>query len=269
MSQIFPLFPSARSMVIVRDATDQDLRLMASDMIRYLPDGLFPRLGKRFVKRWMRTFLTQQQGVALVAVTNDVAQQQVGFLIGSTHQIRHVADVLNNHKWSLLLSGAAALSIRPRVLLHFLRTRARPYLRRIAGRPSSPSATSAKSEPATAVITSLVVLPTVRGGGVGTLLVDEFLAQAQRGGSFRAELVTTAGVAGAGVFYEKIGWVCAEERCSKDGTEIQTYRHSLPEAEAGVNVACLQSDIQRHLTKSIASSQESEFKDREGLLSTL
>ncbi|MFI8414667.1 GNAT family N-acetyltransferase [Paeniglutamicibacter gangotriensis] len=266
MSQIFP---STRSVVIVRDATDQALRLMASDLIRYLPDGLFPRLGKRFVKRWMRTFLIQQHGVALVAVTNDAAQQQVGFLIGSTDQIHHVADVLNNHKWSLLLSGTAALSLRPRVLLQFLRTRARPYLLRIAGRTSSPRATITKTEPATAVITSLVVLPTVRGGGVGSLLVDEFLAQAQREGSFRAELVTTAGAAGAGVFYEKIGWVCAEERYSKDGTQIQTYRHSLPEAEAGVKVPCLHSDVQRHLTKSIVSSQETEFKDMNDLLSTL
>lgn len=266
MSQIFP---STRSVVIVRDATDQDLRLMASDLIRYLPDGLFPRLGKRFVKRWMGTFLIQQHGVALVAVTNDAAQQQVGFLIGSTHQIRHVADVLTNHKWSLLSSGTAALSIRPRVLLHFLRTRARPYLRRIAGRTARPNATTTKTEPATAVITSLVVLPTVRGGGVGSLLVDEFLAQAQRKGSFRAELVTTAGAAGAGVFYEKIGWVCAEERYSKDGTRNQTYRHSLTEAEAGVKAACLQSDIQRHLTRSIVSSQEFEFKDMNDLLSPL
>ena len=175
----------------------------------------------------MKTFLIQHHGVALVAVTNDDRQQQVGFLIGSTNQIRHVADVLTHHKGSLLFSGLVALSIRPRVLLQFLRTRVRPYLRRILGRKASPSA-GANSAPTTAVITSLVVLPTVRGGGIGSLLVDEFLERAAADQASLAELVTTAGVAGAGEFYEKIGWSCIEERQSKDGTQIHTYQRSLP-----------------------------------------
>lgn len=227
MSQIIPRIPSTRSTVIVREATEEDLRLMASNVIRYLPDGLFPRLGSRFVRRWMNTFLTEQYGVALVAITNDAPRQQVGFLIGSTHQIEHVADVLQQHKWSLLLAGLAALSIRPRVLFHFLRTRARPYLRRVLGRRTN-SGDKAGARPATAVITSLVVLPTVRGGGVGRLLVEEFLDRAAADRASLAELVTMAGSEGAGAFYEKLGWICVEERHSKDGTPIHTYQCSLP-----------------------------------------
>lgn len=45
MNQPVPRFPSTRSIVVIRAATEEDLRLMASDMIRYLPEGLFPRLG--------------------------------------------------------------------------------------------------------------------------------------------------------------------------------------------------------------------------------
>ncbi|GAA3325968.1 GNAT family N-acetyltransferase [Paeniglutamicibacter sulfureus] len=227
MSQKPPKFPSTRSLVVVREATEEDLRLMASDVIRYLPEGLFPRLGKRFVRRWMKTFLTEQYGVALVAVTKDAPRQQVGFLVGSTNQIHHVADVLHQHKWGLLFSGLAALSIRPRVLLHFLRTRARPYLRRLLGRTNGPVA-GANPRPATAVITSLVVLPTLRGGGIGRLLVEEFLNRAVADRASLAELVTAAGAAGAGAFYKKLGWTCVGERHSKDGAPIHTYQRSLP-----------------------------------------
>lgn len=179
------------------------------------------------MRRWLQTFLTEHHGVALVAVTNDAQQQQVGFLVGSTNQVRHVADVLRHHKWSLLLAGLAALCIRPRVLLHFLRTRARPYLRRIMGRANDPR-TGANTRPASAVITSLVVLPTVRGGGIGGLLVEDFLERAAADQASLAELVTTAGAEGAGAFYTKIGWDRLEERYSKDGTPIHTYHRSLP-----------------------------------------
>ena len=226
MSQMLPKFPSTRSAVVIREATEEDLRLMAWDMIRYLPDGLFPRLGKRFVRRWMRTFLTEEHGVALVAVTKDAPRQLVGFLIGSTNQIHHVADVLHHHKWSLSLSGIAALCLRPRVLFDFLRTRARPYLRRVIGRTNDTGGDTIPGPP-TAVIASLVVLPTLRGGGIGGLLVEGFLERAEADQASLAELVTMAGSAGAGEFYMKIGWTCFEERHSKDGTPIHTYRHSL------------------------------------------
>lgn len=227
MSLTIPKPSSIRPLVVIREATEEDLRSMASDMIRYLPDGLFPRLGKRFVRRWMKTFLTEQYGVALVAVTIDDPRQQVGFLIGSTNQIHHVADVLHQHKWSLLFAGLAALSLRPRVLLHFLRTRARPYLRRVLGRTAN-AGDNVEARPATAVITSLVVLPTERGGGIGGLLMEEFLDRAVADRAALAELVTTAGSAGSGAFYKKLGWTCVGERSSKDGTPIHTYQRSLP-----------------------------------------
>lgn len=226
MSQMKPKFPSTRSRVVIREATEEDLRVMASNMIRFLPDGLFPRLGNRFVRRWMKTFLTEQYGAALVAISIDAPRQQVGFLIGSTNQIHHVADVLHQHKWSLLFAGLAALSIRPRVLLHFLRTRARPYLRRVLGRTPN-SSDDAGARPSTAVITSLVVLPSVRGGGIGRLLVEGFLDRAAADRASLAELVTMAGSLGSGEFYQKLGWTCVEERHSKDGTPINTYQHSL------------------------------------------
>ncbi|NKG21793.1 GNAT family N-acetyltransferase [Paeniglutamicibacter terrestris] len=226
MSQIEPKLPSTRSPVLIRQATEEDLQSMASDMIRYLPEGLFPHLGKRFVLRWMQTFLTEQYGVALVAVTIDAPRQQVGFLIGSTNQIHHVADVLHQHKWSLLRAGLVALCLRPRVLFHFLRTRARPYVRRIMGHNNGPDEGSVP-RPATAVITSLVVLPTVRGEGIGRFLVEGFLERAAADQASLAELVTTAGAEGAGTFYAKIGWKRGEERYSKDGTPIHTYHHSL------------------------------------------
>lgn len=220
MSRITSKNPGTGSPVVIRDATEQDLSRMASDMIRYLPDGLFPHLGNHFVRRWMKTFLTERFGIALVAVSDD--EQPIGFLIGSTNQVRHIADVLANQKWGLLLSGLAALSIRPRVLLHFLGTRARPYARRLLGRTASP-VSSDRVIPSPAVITSLVVLPDRRGEGIGVFLMDAFLKRATADHARLAELATAAGANGAGKFYEKHGWTCVEQRFSKDGMATSIY----------------------------------------------
>ncbi len=226
MSSMTPRDSDTGSLSVIRGATEQDLNRMASDMIQYLPDGLFPHLGKHFVRRWMKTFLTEQHGVALVAVTNE--GQYAGFLIGSTNQIRHVSDVLANQKWVLLFSGLAALAIRPRVLLHFLYTRARPYARRLLGRTTTnPISSSSGSDVSPAVITSLVVLPTMRREGFGRLLVDEFLKRAAAAQAPLAELATTAGEDGAGKFYEQLRWRRVKQRFSKDGTLTHTYHRYL------------------------------------------
>ena len=76
------------------------------------------------------------------------------------------------------------------------------------------------------MVTSLVVLPTLRDGGIGRLLVEEFLDRAVVDRASLDELVTTAGTAGA--FYAKAGWTRVEERHSKDGTLIHTYQRFLP-----------------------------------------
>lgn len=196
-----------------------------------LPAGLFPALGRRFVSRWHRTFLESPYGVALVAVGRTNPSAVYGFLLGSIDERAHVAAVLTDRRTvaGLALRGASALSCRPLVALRFLRTRARPWWRRLRTRrrPRPAGGNRPPTTPRVAVLAAVAVQAEARGSGLGAELTARFLEQARAAGATCAELVTLSGPTGAGRFYEHLGWRPVGERRTRDGDAVRVYRHAL------------------------------------------
>lgn len=267
-----PALSGAAPMVTIRPATPADLAAMAGWQCRHVPDGLFPQMGERFVRRWHASFLDSPFGVALVAERHGgsgaggaaagggpdgsapeggapsagapaggAPAEPIGFLVGSTDQVRHVAEVVRRHRAGLAFAGLVALAGRPRLAAHFIRTRARTYLSRIfrnanaGGRQSADSAESGAPTAATittaadqvAVITAVAVDNAARGSGAGQLLVERFLKEARAAGAPRAELVAMLGEGSAAPFYDRLGWIAVGEHSSRDGSLARTYRYNL------------------------------------------
>lgn len=223
--------------LIVRDAAPRDLIYTARQHQFLLPHGLFPRLGQPFLRRWHATFLDSPYGIALVAEQlSGTGLTPVGFLFGSTDQLCLVDDVVARHRLGLMLAGTAALLRRPRLAIHFVRTRAKPYLRRLSGATNRPSrhldqakawsGGDDKPVPAApvAVITAVAVETGCRSAGAGRALVDRFVARAAEAGTKEARLTTMTGSGGAGPFYEKLGWQFVEQHPTRDGVTVSTYR---------------------------------------------
>jgi GNAT superfamily N-acetyltransferase len=242
--------------VTVRPATPTDLTTMAAWQCRYVPDGLFPQMGERFVRRWHASFLESPFGIALVAERVDAqGKQAIGFLVGSTDQFRHIDDVVRRNRVRLALAGLLALAQRPRLGAHFVRTRGRAYLKRIltpksrrtpaageaagtessAARPSSSAASRAPGGTAAnatsggqiAVVTAIAVDSAARGTGAGQELLNRFLEEARAAGAARAELVTLLGEGNAAPFYERLNWSAVDEHPTRDGMRARTYRYEL------------------------------------------
>ncbi len=216
--------------LIVRPATPADLQATARAHISMLPAGLFPALGPRFVRHWHRTFLDSPHGVAFVMVDPRSEGVIGGFLLGTSDQARFTSALLADRRSmaTLVISGTAALSRRPRLGLHFLRTRARPWARRLLRRrPAVEASTGAVPEQPErlAVLSAVAVHPTMQGRGVGERLVEQFLAQARRAGASTALLVTEIGQDGAAGFYDRLGWTAVRDRTTRDGTAVRIYRH--------------------------------------------
>lgn len=228
--------PSARDGLVLRETRDGDVPSVVALHLAHLPHGLFPRLGRGFMARWHRTFLGAPHGVSLVVVDHD--DRVLGFLAGATAQRTHVRSVLAEHRRPLALAGIRALAARPGVAVHFLRTRARPYLRRLVGAqrvqaaPASGAATAgASTDPGdVAVVTALVVDPAARGRGVGARLVERFVDLSAAGPASRAELITLDGDEGAREFYEGLGWTLAGTRANRDGQACLRMELTLPVA---------------------------------------
>lgn len=225
-----------RSGLLVRPATRSDIEFTARTHSHQLPHGLFPLLGQPFMRRWHQTFLLAPQGVALVAVRTDrEGERLAGFLVGAVDQVGLVQHVVQHHRLQLGAVGVWSLLLRPRLGLHFLRTRAPAYVRRLAGRPAAPDARGDSSDARldgrppgdrcapVAVITAVVVTPDARGVGAGAELVAEFVARARIVGAPEAQLTTLDGPEGAGPFYEALGWKRQGVHPTRDGVLMATY----------------------------------------------
>lgn len=201
----------------VAHATEEDLRGTAFLHVTELPHGLFPRLGQGFVRRWHRAHLRSEHGTVLVARR---AGTVVGFLVGTTDRRANVAWIIREHRPELVAAGMRALAVRPLLALSFLATRAPRYARRLL----RPNATPTGQSAAGAVLEAVVVDFPERGKGIGSALVEEFLAEVGRSEADRVELVTKADARGAAGFYERAGWSRVGRHVDRDGDEVFTFR---------------------------------------------
>ena len=184
-----------------------------------LPHGFFPRLGRRFLEGYLATYVDDPAGIAIAAI-EDAAL--VGFVVGSTAPATRRSHVLRQHGVRLGWRGATALVRKPRLAVHFLRTRGAAYLTRVAQTVvKRRGGDEAAASGGLAVLAHVAVDPTARGTGVGAALVREFERQVADAGVARIVLVTLS-AGGAGDFYRRLGW--REDGVSGDRDGVQWTR---------------------------------------------
>lgn len=218
-------------MLTIEPVRPDDLSQTAELHNAHLKMGLFPRLGRSFLRRYQRTFAESPFGIALAARQEG---RIVGALFGTTSNADHYRWVVRNRGWELARAGASALLVRPALAWTFASTRIVRYARGL-GRHILPA--SAETPPASpgqaaplSVLSHIVTGETERRRGIGRSLVAEFKRQARAAGARRAMLVTEEGGLGA-PFFERIGGICVNHREGQDGLAVREYRLQLDEAE--------------------------------------
>ncbi|NIZ92548.1 GNAT family N-acetyltransferase [Kineococcus rubinsiae] len=225
--------------------TSTDARATAELQLRYLSEGFFPRLGLAFVTRWHRAFVQQPHGWAAVVV--DADERIVSYALVATRQRDFVEGVIRSQGLSMAASATLALAGRPRLLLHFLRTRTLRYVRRIittatrriTGAQAAVATTDTSSQVVEAVVHAVVTVESARGLGCAATLLDAAERSAREDGATVIALVTddlppqeaavrcTSGPRrGAAGLYEHLGWKRTAERV-RDGRRILEYRRRL------------------------------------------
>lgn len=200
---------------------------------RLLPNGLFPRLGLRFVRRWHATFLDTPAATGLAVVHHG---EVVAFVVATLDQRLYLRHALRTHRRPLAWRGALGLLARPHVLLHFLRTRVRAYSRHLlpgAARRSQVRVTAPPRDRRlrVAVVHAVVTSEQARGLGCARALLEAVVAAAQQARADHVALVTDVaheqdrtGPAGAAAMYEALGWERVEVRPHRDGRWVAEYR---------------------------------------------
>lgn len=215
----------------LRPMRHEDVDHVASEHRRHFPDGFFARLGPRFLTAYTSTYVGAPDACAYVAC----AQGGIcGFVVGTTHPEAHRAYVLRNHGPRLAMTGGAALALRPGLAWSFLRTRAGRYVKVLLSRHDQveQEAPPPGGGPP-AVLAHIVVSRPWRASGVGTALVDSFLADAASARCASVSLVTEAGDHGAATFYDRLGWNRLGEITTAEGRPLQQYEFPLAQHRSG------------------------------------
>ncbi|WP_380165238.1 GNAT family N-acetyltransferase [Jannaschia sp. R86511] len=211
-----------------------------------LPNGLFPRLGPRFLRYWHATFLDTPAATGLAVVHHG---EVVAFVLATLDQRLYLHHTLRRHRWSLMWRGALGLLTRPVVLVRFLRTRVRAYARHLlpgrgAGRtgaqPGQPPRDRPERRVRVAVVHAVVTSEAARGQGCARALLDTVADAARRARADHVALVTDvadpasgAPVSGAAAMYERLGWRREGVRRHRDGRWVAEYRLDLDAPAAG------------------------------------
>ncbi|WP_328971443.1 GNAT family N-acetyltransferase [Streptomyces sp. NBC_00239] len=199
--------------------TPEELPFVVAEHRKHFPDGFFARLGPAFLTAYSRTYISSPHAGAYIAESDG---EPVGFLVGVIEPVAHRRHVLQVHRRKLLLRAAGALALRPPLALHFLRTRLPRYCRGLLrGRPAPQVARGPRGT--TAVLAHVAVVEHARSRGIGEVLISRFVEDANNAGCARVSLVTVLGDGGAGMYYERRGWVPQGETSSPDGRRLATY----------------------------------------------
>ena len=217
---------SAEAEVAVVSAGLADVAFSAALHAEALPHGFFVDLGPGFLRAYHRTYLDSPYAVFKVA---SLKGHRIGFVAGAIDPARHRRWLFRRHGLRLAAIGTGALLVRPRVGLHFLRTRVQRYLAAWRRHRGQPGGRAAESTAAHAQLSHLATAPGARGVGAGAALVRAFVESARAGGADEVTLTTLRGPDGAGPFYRSQGWEQGEN-VAFNGIAFEQWHYELGRA---------------------------------------
>lgn len=175
----------------VRPARFEDLDRIAEIHIRAFGEAFLARMGRRFLRVYYREVLEFDGGVLLVAERDS---EIAGFVAGFTHPSDFYQHLLKR-KWRLAWPVIHGVIRSPRLLA------------RVIGGVKFVERSKRSVTPGNACeLSSIAVDPTIKGGGLGKMLLDTFLQLAAEMGSEFVYLTTDTDNMAANALYRHNGF---------------------------------------------------------------
>ncbi|HQV10606.1 MAG TPA: GNAT family N-acetyltransferase [Nitrospira sp.] len=153
------------------------------------PESLLSFLGPAFLRTYYEGLVASGLGISLVY---EEGEQLMGFVAGFSNPRRYYEFLLRTRTLRFCTASVAAIFKRPAIIP------------RLVGALTYPSKTPSGSD--RILLSSIAVLPAFRRRGVGTKLVQAFLAEAMLRGGKGVYLGVKMGDQQAKSFYENLGF---------------------------------------------------------------
>lgn len=198
--------------VVFAAVQPQDIETLARVHREAFPGFFLSRLGEPFLVQFYRGFLDDDSAVTVVARAAD--GRVIGAAVGTTEPDGFFRRLLRR-RWRQFGLEAARCALRsPATAPRLLRAV------RYRGGDKPPDAG--------ALISSICVIPSAKGTGLGRRLLSEWSAAARRAGAEQAFLTTDAeGNDAVNRFYRAEGWTLSDTFRTPEGRVMNHYRRSL------------------------------------------
>lgn len=186
-----------------------DLKAIVNVHLNAFPDFFMSKLGPRFLHQYYRCILEYPRGLLVMEESNEGC---IGFVAGFVDSASFYRELQRRR---IVLSVAACVGIlrRPHSLIPLLANERRTKL-----------AARLPSDPNTAELSSLAVLPDASGLGVGSRLLRRFVDAARDRGAAKIVLTTDADDNGAvNQFYQKRGFALVRTFEARRGRRLNEY----------------------------------------------
>jgi GNAT superfamily N-acetyltransferase len=183
--------PKSSPPITVEPLASQDLDTVVRVHLEAFPGFFLSFLGPRFLKEFYASFLVDPAGMGFVACEGEV--QVLGAVVGPLNPQGYFKRLLRRRWWAFCLASVGAAARNPACLKRLIRA---AFYRG-----------EAPSGPVRALLSSVAVLPSAQGHGVGKALVRRWTQEARRRGAVGCYLTTDAqGNNGTNAFYQRAGW---------------------------------------------------------------
>lgn len=194
--------------IIIENISQTTLKSLALAHERCFPGYFLTNLGKDFLEVYYRHYMESGMGFGVVAVGSDGVVQ--AFAMGVTDLDGQDATLFRKYAgrviWTVMTRWFVDRDVRIQVMQRLRRFR--KVLGRLARGDRSHPEAKAKPEPEVRVayLTSIGVLPSMRGSGIAQELMRSFEEQVTQRGFFEVRASTSIDNHSAVAFYKKDGW---------------------------------------------------------------
>jgi ribosomal protein S18 acetylase RimI-like enzyme len=204
--------------VSITPIQDTDLSQVVDVHMRAFPDFFLTFLGPRFLKEFYGSFVVDPMGMGFVA-SDEETGKILGVIVGPLKPSGYFKRLLKRRWWAFCLASMSAVLRRPTAIKRLVRA--------VFYRGEAPSG------PEGSLLSSIAVDTDAQGRGVGKLLVQAWLAEAQEQGAATAFLTTDAiDNEATNRFYQKLGWRIESVYETPEGRKMNRYVIGLSPCEA-------------------------------------
>jgi ribosomal protein S18 acetylase RimI-like enzyme len=207
-----------------RSGTDSGLRIVSANLFHldaivqiHLAsfEGFFlESMGKRFLKELYRGFLVEPSGLCLVAIDR---KDVVGFVVGTTQPEGFFRRLLRRRWLAFVSAGTTSLILHPIPV-------GKKFLSALRYRGERPA-----DVPNATLLSSIGVVPSGMGRGIGKILITSFCERAQLSGASTVFLTTDRDENDAvNQFYISNGFKLHRSFLRERGRWMNLYVRSLP-----------------------------------------